>query len=417
MTRFYNKFEFVGNLSVPKEENFVRVQESASGWIGHRMNFAVQETQNSGVFVELYGGYFKSKANYPIKTFSKGSENVKGDKLEIPWESRLEKSVVRQVADFKKIVVDLTDDPKVKAEMYTVKGEIRKLEYKDELTSEEQTKLNELYDKYEGMGNRKEFLHAYDAIQFLQSELPDVKGKQVIVRGQVTYNRYNDKVYRKFDPQTITLVTQAEDADPIPNKLRATLDVFFTKGAVDEKDFNKDKVVYIEGYVLDYDGTAKKDVFFPQQLVLNGQKLDFSNPKHEARFNYFKKQFDVKDKKKVYHQVFEVSIFRGADEVELTEKDLTDAQREQIEFGLATLETFQKKVYGETKEETRIVKNLLEKFDDHNDFTEGVQETDYDVEDLDAVPVPAGVEDVLPEALSNTTVAKVEMDDLDDLFG
>jgi hypothetical protein len=352
MSRLFNTFEFVGNVSVPKnKDKFFKVEESVSGWYGHRLNFAVQESKTNSVFIELYGGFFKSKSNV-IKTLSKGTENNKGTNLEIPWDERLKDETIDMVADFKKFVVDFTTDLEVKEKVNQLSYEIRSLEFKDVLTDSEQEKLAELREEVRNIApDRYVFIHPYDAVVLLANKLEDYKDHKFKITGSIDYNYWKGDYFRKFTPQTIEIV----ESDT-PSKLKSTMDIFFVKDALDEKDMKKDNKIYVDGYLLAYNSTAKTDLFVPQQYVINTAKIDFTNEDHVRRLDYLKKKFDVKGKG-VYHLQWQVNIFRGADKVEFTEKDLTQAQKEAIEFGYNTIDDFAPKggMLGESVYENRLV--------------------------------------------------------------
>jgi hypothetical protein len=413
MVRLYNTFEFIGTVSIPKnKDRFHEVKTSDGGWEGHRLNFAVQESKTNSVFLEIYGGFSKAKQN-KVFSFSKGTENTPGSKLEIPWEDRLKDVTVDMVADFKKIVVDLTTDAAVKEELSKLRYEIRNLEFKDELSDGEKEKLVQLKsDLNNKAADRYEFIHEYDAVVFLANKLEEYQAKKFRITGSVEYQEHNGRFFRKFKPSLMEIVD-----NETPNKLRATMDIFFTKESLDAKDFEKEKKLYIDGYVLSYDSKAKKDVFFPQQLVLNAQKVDFTNEKHVKRLEFFKKKFEVKGKG-VYHLPWEITVFRGADRVEFTEKDLTPAQREAVEFGINKVEDFAPKggMLGETTEENRLVKPILQQFDNTNDFREGAIESTFEVEDLDYVTVTPVKPKNEPKQEEQKEEVAPALDDLEDLF-
>ncbi|WP_182006275.1 hypothetical protein [Priestia aryabhattai] len=416
MTKLYNTFEFVGNINIPKNaERFHKEQEFNSGWTKHTLNFAVQESKTNSAFVQMEGGYSKGKKNI-VKTFGKGTENVKSPKIEIPWEDRLKPEVVDMVADFKKVVVDYTSDEETKNKINQLRYEIRTLEYKDELTEEEKGKLVELKDELKKTATeRHEFINKYDAVLFLAESLEQHKDKKFRITGNVTYSAWKGKFYRNFDPELIEVVSSEE-----PSKLRATMDVFFTKDSMDDKDFEKDKKVYIDGYVLSYDSQAKKDQFFPQQFVINAQKLDFTNETHVKRLEFFKNKFKIKGKG-VYHLQWLVNIFRGADKVEFTYENLTAEQKEAVEFGLNKVEDFAPKggVLGDNVEENRLVKPILQQVDQTNDFREGAVESTYEEDDLQYV-VPEQKEQPKKEEVKvEKEEPKLEAEEveLEDLFG
>lgn len=99
--------------------------------------------------------------------------------------------------------------------------------------------------------------------------------------------------------------------------------------------------------------------------------------------NFFKVEND-----EVFHLQWVVNIFRGADEIEFTEEELTESQKEMIALGLNTLDDFKPKggLLGENREENRLLKPILKKFNDSNDFTEGAATSTYEIEDLTYIP-------------------------------
>lgn len=417
MARLYNTFEFIGNIHIPSDSSkFHDVRESDSGWEGHRLNFAVKESNTNSAYVELYGGYSKSKPN-KVFTFSKGTENEKGSKLEIPWEDRLKPETLEMVADFKKIVIDFTLDQDVKEEVNKLLYEIRSIEYKDQKTHEDVAKLWELQKKVsEKAPERYEFIHNYDAVLLLAEKLEEYKEHKFKLTGSIDLSENKGNFYRKFFIETLEIVP-----NDTPSKLRANMDIYFTKKSIDEKDFKKDQKVYINGHVIGYENKAKKDQFFPQQFVINAQKIDFENEQQVKLFNYLKNKFNVSGKG-VYHLQWEVNIFRGADRLEFSEKDLTVQQKEEIELGLRKLEDFAPKggVLGDTVYENRLVKPISKKVDDHNDFSSGAVETNYKEEDLEFVfttPTAKKQEETKEEVKTETTT-KIDIEsELDNLFG
>lgn len=393
----------------------VNVKESNS-WEGHRLSFAVKESKTNSAFVELYGGFFQNGRNI-VYSFSKSTENNKGFKLEIPWADRLKHETIDMVADIQKIIIDFTIDEELKNELKQLRYEIRKLEFQDELSESDQGKLKELKQKHaEKAVDRYEFIHNYDAIVLLSNKLPDYKDHKFRIVGNVDYSEHKGEFYRKFTPTLIEIVPK-----DTKNQLRATMDIFFTKDAIDDRDFEKEKKVYIDGYVLSYDNKAKKDQFFPQQFVINAQKIDFENEKQVKLFEFLKSKFNVKNKKSVYHLQWLVNIFRGADTVELTYDDLTPEQKEAVEFGLNDVDDFKpKEVLGETVYENRLVKPVLKNINKENDFSRGAVETAYKIDDLEFEYTAPQQEkqSVETKEESKQEETKIDIDaQLDDLFG
>lgn len=425
MAKIYTNFEFVGKLNIPKDEYFHKVIDNGKGWQGHVVKFVVNESPNNGVFVELMGGY-KPKDKYPIKTSPKLKYDNEGNKieqstLEIPFDSRLDDNVVRMVADFRKIVVDTTTDFEAKNEAAKVRYDIRNIEQKQEITEEESKQLEELYKKHnELVPNRKEFLHDFDAAQYLVDVLPENKTHTYKVTGNVEFSEYNGKIQKRFKIQTIEIVPEDEK-----HQLKMIADLFFKKGAVDDSVQESGKKVLIDTYALQYDNKTKKDQYFPLPLVLNLSKVDFNNERQMKLVELLKKQLTVTSNKEVYHLLYELKVVRGAEEVEFDESKLTVQQREFIELGVSKLEDYKPKgsVYGEAVEEIQLIKPLLKEVSGNN-FTSGALLSDVDVDDLGYKPLePVGDigEEVLTDDEEDTPKKEVEMNSLDDelagLFG
>lgn len=410
MARLYNQFEFTGELNFTKEP--YRKKRFDSGWEKHELSLIINESKNNGVFVKIDTGVHTAKENL-VYTSLKGLFGEQGSQAQVKWDDRLDESTVNLVPDFKKVVIDLTESDVSKDTYFNTKREIYNLETKENPSQEDKDKLQELYSKLRTeLPDRKEFIHAYDAIQFLHDKLDTYKGHKFKVKGQIDKSYYNGKFYTTYTPQSIELVS-----DETPSKLSARLDLFFTKGAIDEADFKADKILRFDTYILGYDNQHKKDVFFPQSTVLNASKLDFENPSHVGRVNFIKKVFEVKGKS-VYHIPFEVKVFRGAESVDFTEADLTPMQKEMVELGIAELDSFKPKggLLGESVEEIRLVKPVLEEVNKSNDFREGVVETSYEVEDLTYVPLTQQTPPPKPPAETTSTIGEVTFDELDDLL-
>ncbi|MCY9418835.1 hypothetical protein MOF50_19815, partial [Bacillus inaquosorum] len=253
MSKLQNKFEFIGNVFISNDkEKFHEVKEFDSGWVKNRLSFVVQESKTNSVFVELEGGYSKSKPN-KVYSFSKGTENKKGSKLEIPWEDRLKDETVNMVADFSKIIIDFNDES-VKEKLNDLRYKLRGLDNKDSLTEEEKKSRSKLLDEYKELNvNGAEFIHEYDAIQFLSENLEKYKDKKFKITGSVEYNTWKGRNFRKFKIQTIEIVS-----NDTPSQLRANLDVFYTNDSLDETSFDEEKKYFIDAYVLSYDNQAKR---------------------------------------------------------------------------------------------------------------------------------------------------------------
>ena len=375
-----NKFCFTGDLIIPNEERFYKKNDKDKPnhndkWVGHKVNFGVKADKTNSHFIELYGGTMEKKP-FDIYSFSKGEGNEKGEKIKIPWQDRLKDSTLDMVADFKKITIDLTEDEEVRKELAEIRYKIIGLERKKDKSGADEEKLQKYRDELRTKGKRKEFVHEYDAVEYLKEELPNITSRIKVI-GDIEYNEHKGRFFKNFTPSIITIA----DEDDV-NGLNATYDVYFTKGCLDEKTGKDNKKIYVDGYVRSYDSSIKKETFFPQQFVIDCSKVDMQNERHVNRLNFMLKQFDVK--KGVYHILWECRIYRGAERVEFTEEHLTKEQKEMVELGMADIEDYRPKdgMLGENVEEIRLSKPVLKKLNKSNDFSDGAIETPYKEKEL-----------------------------------
>ena len=417
MARLYNTFEFVGKVGFGKEPT-VEQEVGKNGWKKKRQSFIVKETDNNGAFVVLEGLFHPEKDN-KVYTFSKGMFGEKGASITVDWKDRKKDSIVDTVADFKKIIIDLTPPDVDKQKLYDLQREKFNLESKENATDEDKKKLLGVYNSIrEEFPERHEFLHILDAIEFLQDKFEGLKNKKVRVKGDVVKSGYGGKFYTTYVPKTIELVSDEE-----VNKLSLFLDVFFKKDAVDEKSFKKEQRIFIDTYVIGYDSQAKKDQFFPQKLVIDATKFDMENEKHVGFLNALKKQFNGVKSKEVNHIAIEAKVIRGNNEVEFDESMLTKEQKELIEYGLATLDDFKPKsgtVNGDSIDEIRLVKPLLKEFDDVNNFKAGAKVSTFTPEQLvfvDSSPTPPQEETKPPKSNEEDELGDAFEDEDDDLLG
>lgn len=362
---FYSKFVFIGNVGISKDKDkyYHTSLNGKETWKSSRLNFLVKESDNNGVFVELFGGY---QIDGKGKVFSKDVDN---NNIEVPWKDREDPETLKMVADFKKFKVNLTE--------------------------------------------QKEFIAEYDMIEYLKDVLPTIT-KPVVVIGNIKKEHYKGKYNNKYIIQTIRFAKEDEK-----NKLSLSMDIFYSKDSLDSSSFKDDKVLKLAGYVSQYIDKQTGVKYMPQEFILSAKKLDFLNEKHMAKFDLLKKYLTVKGKTYV-HIPWQVSVFRGADEVEWDESMLTKAQKEQIEFGLATADDFKPKnnVLGGNIYEYRLIKPLLT-----GDFTEGVMDTELKIDEFEEnifVPVEKTEKFKEPKedkkTEQNFDVDTIVQDEDDDLF-
>lgn len=326
-----SRFKFTGKLSLPKADSskpFCKVF-TKDGRDMISMNLGVQESKNNMGFIELYGAV-------PDKGIIK-TKNTDNEDIEIKFENRFSKDIIKTVANYRKYVVDLGED----------------------------------------LGGRMEFITAYDCAQYLKETLPKYQGK-VCITGQMKKQWYKDKYYDKFEMQNIYAVDEEHK-----NRLSITTDIFYRKDCIDKTDYKEDKKIYIDGYIQQYINKDEGTKFIPQRFVFSAAKYDLNNERHKKLLAY-KEKYVMPTNKKWAHLLWEVVLINGAEEVDFDESQLTDAQREQIELGIKTLDDFKPNgaIYGERAYEYRLLEPSLIKTNDA-DFSDGFVECDLTNDEFD----------------------------------
>lgn len=405
MARLSNTFDFVGTLRFGKSP--VDVRESDSGWVQKKLKASINETNNNGVFINLEGGFSKSKPN-KVFTFTKGIFGEKGGMLEVAWDNRFDESTLNSVSDFKKVVIDLTEDAEVKSKFWDLRKEINKLEQEENPTQETRDKLAKLYKEIkENSPDRHEFLHPVDAVEFLEKNAEALKGKRFRTRGSVDISYWNEKFYTNYNVQSMELVLNEE----VPNKLAATLDLYYTKDAIDKSSWKEEKKLYFDTYIVCYDRGHKADKLFPYQTVFNGENFDFeNNPKHKAYLDFLGKLFTVKGKT-VNHIPFNAKVINGAEQVEFSEENLTDEQKMLIDAGLASIDDYKTTAYGDRVTETRLELPILKDLEDKGNFSSGAAESNFEVDELDYTPAENTYTKPATEVKESETV-EIDLDSL-----
>ena len=144
-------------------------------------------------------------------------------------------------------------------------------------------------------------------------------------------------------------------------------------------DYDEKGKCYFSCYTDYYFSTIKARKFVPLTLVINKES------ETDNRAKKFQKRLDVFDDGEVRKVSFLCKIINGSEMVAITMDDLTDEQKEDIEYGLTTLEDIQK-AYGGSKagnytSEYRIVKFAKDS------VTHGSESTVYTVDNLKELPV------------------------------
>lgn len=338
-----SRFSFVGTIMLPKEKAdskrpFCKTIEKTDAKTKRKkkmlsMSFGVKEGDSNMAFVEVFDSEQET-----IMTMDTDNE-----KIEVDWEDRFDEDVIEQVAGYRKYTADLGDD----------------------------------------FGGRQEFISGYDFILHLKEWLPKYKGK-VMVTGQFVREYYakNKQYYNKFKVRNVFAVDEDKK-----NRLSLTLDLFYNKDSIDKADFEESNKIMLSCWIEQYINKDEGKKYVPIQLVFSTAKYDLEeNERHKKLFKYKMNYIEVKDKTMV-HIPWEVVLVRGAEEAEFDESMLTDAQKEQIELGIKTLDDFKPKgaIFGDKVDEFRLFDPKLE-----GDYTEGFIDTELSFSEFEeSIFVPA----------------------------
>lgn len=359
------RFNFVGTPVIPKQKadtkrpfckEMTKKDEKGKKREMLSMTFGVKESDSNMAFVEA----FDSKQDV-IKTM-----NTDNEKMDIDWADRFDEEIVSQVASYRKYIVDLGEDH----------------------------------------GGRQEFITVYDMIKHLQEHLPNYEGR-VVVTGQFTRDWYAKKkmYFSKFRIQNVFAAPEERKS-----RLMITADLLYNKNSFDDSDFDENKKITLDCYIEQYINKDEGRKYVPIQVVFSGAKYDMENERHKKLLNYKMKYIkpieitvDGKTVKlkptQMVHIPWEMVLLRGAEEADFDESMLTDAQKEQIELGIKTLDDFKPKgnIYGDRIDEFRLFDPKLD-----GDFADGLLEADDKGDEFEERIYQPPQDETLDEAKNNS---------------
>ena len=331
------------------------------------LNIAVASTKSNRLMTEIFG-----MIQDEIKTMDTDNE-----KISIDWDDRNDPEVIKKVASYKKHIANIDGD------------------------------------------DRKEFIADYDFVKYLVENVDDLKDGLYTITGTSQLNEYNGKLSQRFQIQNIY-----KAADDAKKQLKVTFDFYYTANGIDLSDWKDEKKIRISGYTTSYVSAEKKNMYVPQDTVLDASKIDFDNEKHVKLLTYKLKQLGLSldsdkpksnlKKNKVYKIPVICSYFNGAEEVEIDESMLTENQREAILLGIKELKDFATgSVYGD-----RIIEYRIVDFDLRGDYEDGCIVLDNSVSEFEEnvyTPIaPESEEDILEDKKSGMNPPITNDDDDDD---
>ena len=326
-----NTFEIIGKIKLGKEtEKFrpIETKTSPKGWVGTRLKFNAVNTTGFHM-IEAFEGYMNDNSTICYVLGKDKGADGKFPKMQIKWLERNKPEIVEQVASFSKYKIELKDE---------------KFEYLAGIDF-----VNKL-------------------IQILQNKV--YENTRFLIEGDVEFNEWNGKVYKKLVPKSVVEITDEQLLD----RTFIKYDFYYGPDSVDDTMFEDTGKYLINGWVRQYDGTIKREVPFKEQLIIDTSKAQ--DDKQKRAFDIIKKRFVVEDG--IYKLGVKCVQINGTEKKEITMDDLSDEEKELIEVGLSTLEDFQKEygsTNGDTIRETKIVSF-------NRGYNKGAQKTDFTIEDF-----------------------------------
>lgn len=371
-----NNFSFVGYLrKVKDKENFKGFESKTydSGWMSERTRFNIV-CGDSSHLVEVNAGRWIDESKNVIYGFTKGDANKKGETFQVPWNQRNNPDIIEKMAGFKIMTVDL--------DTYQHRKDVE-----DSGDAEAIAKSN---------SKRKHFLAGTEFCEYVNKLVNSDKIANVKFRvnGNVTYtySEKNDRYYSTFEVNKIYRVD-----DSVESSSEVNIDFYFGKDCVDADDYDETGRAIVNGWTPFYDGNTKKNWYCPITLAMRFGTDD----KGKKQLNGWKKIFDKFEDEEIRRIVLTCDQINGAQKVDISYDDLDEDTRDNIDFGIISLEDVIRdlggQMYGNKIQEIRIIKP-------GRGFTKGSETTMYTIDDMNQKP-------------AREIAAKVEEDDEDiDLF-
>lgn len=396
------RFEFYGQLKAVKEtEDFkaLEIKTFQSGWT--RKTLKVNAFGNGSRYsLQSECGYWGDGHGNCLEKNTIFSKDINNNNITIPYGKRFNVDVVNNVHYSRSFDIVLLGGEKLNF----VKNVVKQYEEGKEPSENTRRELN--IDSYEDavkllkqvQGKHYKYVFEGDFQDKLQELLKagEFDNVPVKVTGEysIQYGEQSGQFYKKFKINKIYCGEHQHQEG-----LYILSDVIFDKNPIEKIDGSDDVLVntFIRYYDSNYKSMANKGyVMCP--FVIKLQAKDRAFPALVKRFS--KPSADSVSK---YRQLgLEILYVNGAEANDITLDDLTEEEREDINFGLRSFEDIKKtyggKVYGDRITEFRVYKT-----------TSSVEDTAFEDKDFE---LPT--HDV-PQQVKVTVNATITTDDDDDL--
>lgn len=392
-------FEMIGKLTMSKDtEKFHPWEEKKfeSGWVNRQIKFNAicgdnrhMLTVKGGSFADGHGDVY----TYSKATVDENGNRKKGESIAIPFKDRLTSPKIAEVAEWKKFVFD-TEKPRrrfklekalenVRAGANLTDEEVKELEIED---GSEAT-LKEALEK--SKKKHREFISEWDFAEHIKKIIDSGKyaDKKFVIKGvcEYTYSDEKERMYETMIPKRIYLA-----ADEVETKAEATITMLINQDCFDDMSVEDKGRYYISGYMMERDKNRSANIPVPVTIALVAPSEN-ADEKEKKRIDVIKNRFTVEDDSWKEIGVI-VDMINGAQRTEITEDMLTDEQKEDLEYGLITMEDIRAElggnVYGERMQEYRFQKIA-------RGYSNGKKDTVYTDDDMVIKPMEDKTEEVV----------------------
>ena len=377
-----NTFSFVGHLRPIKSTekwNSFSTTKFDSGWMNERLVFNVKAGDNTHR-VEINAGRWEDEKKNVIYGFTKGDANKKGEAITIPWAKRNDPDVIENMAGWKIFTVD-TETFNHRKELEEA-GEVEALDAANK--------------------KRKHFLAGTEFCEYVNKVVNSEKTKDMKFRvnGNVTY-RYSEKNNQYYSAYEVTKVCRVDDDASVSSNVN--VEFYFAEDAMDDSDYAETGKAIVNGWTSYYDSNLKKVCYCPMSLAL---RFGTDEPGLK-KIKGWKKTFNKFEDDEVRKINLSCQQIDGAQRVAITYDDLDDDTKENIDFGLITLEAAIAEaggnMFGDKIQEIRIIEL-------GRGSSKGSETTMFTVEDMNKKPFKEEVEVV--EDDNNVDIFTDDDDDL-----
>ena len=359
-----NTFSFVGYLKQIKDTETrkgFQVTQYDSGWMNERLRFNVVCGDNRHM-VEINAGRWKEESKNTIYGFTKGDANKKGEAVQIPWAKRNDPAIIESMAGWKVYTVDL--------ETFNHRKELEEAGEADALEAANK--------------KRKHFLAGTEFCEYVNKVVNSEKTKDMKFRvnGTVTYS-YSEKNDRYYSTYEVNKIYRVDDDAEVSSEVN--VEFYFAEDAMDASDYSETGKAVVNGWTAYYDSSLKKTCYCPMALALRFGTDDEGKKKIKGWQKIFNK-FEDDEIRKVNLVCQQID---GAQRVAITYDDLDDDTKENIDFGIVTLEEAIRdaggNMFGDKIQEIRIEKL-------GRGYSKGSETTVFTVEDMNKKPFKEDVQ-------------------------